>query len=153
MSLYPTDQGGFVVNGIPHAAAIQLTVISVGDGVVVSKVPHDPRFIGNPETGVVHGGLVTTMLDNSCGIAVTSKTNKPGQIATLDLRIDYMKPAEAGKDIYCRCECYKVTRNIAFVRGTAYQTDIDDPVAACTAAFMIGAKSGAGSNLPSKESK
>ena len=139
----------FRVQGIPHAEAIKLTVLKVDETGATAMVPYDPRFIGNPETGVIHGGLVTTMLDNTCGIAVNAKAGPKhaGTIATLDLRIDYMKPAEAGQDIYCHCECYKVTRNIAFVRGTAYHSDPADPVATCTAAIMIGAKSGAGSNM------
>ncbi|MBI1362074.1 MAG: hotdog fold thioesterase [Alphaproteobacteria bacterium] len=142
---------GHLVTDVPHAAAIGMRVISAGDGDAVCFVPYDPRFVGNPETGVVHGGLVTTLLDNTCGIAVTSKTGLHGQIATLDLRIDYMKPADAGKSILARAECFKVTRNIAFVRGIAYQSDPTDPVATCAATFMIGAKSGKGSNLTPAE--
>ena len=137
----------YLVADVPHAAEIGLTVIELGPDGVVCKAPHDPRFIGDPETGVVHGGLVTTMLDNVCGIAVTAKTSRPGEIATLDLRIDYMKPASAGEDIYVHAECFKVTTSIAFVRGVAYQSDRSDPVATCAAAFMIGVKSEKGSNL------
>ena len=64
-----------------------------------------------------------------------------GQIATLDLRIDYMKSATPDQDILAFAECFKVTRNIAFARGIAYQTDLSDPIATCTAAFMLGTKS------------
>ncbi|NWH09607.1 MAG: PaaI family thioesterase [Alphaproteobacteria bacterium] len=142
---------GYVVAGVPHAAAIKLAVIDIKPGEVVCTVPFDPRFVGNPETGVVHGGIVTALLDNACGIAVSSRTRQFGQIATLDLRIDYMKPANAGADIYAFAECYKVTRNIAFVRGIAYHDDRSDPIATCAAAFMLGTKSDKGVNLPPKE--
>jgi acyl-coenzyme A thioesterase PaaI-like protein len=60
-------------------------------------------------------------------------------IATLDLRIDYQKPATPGLDIKAHSFCYRVTRSIAFVRSTAYQESEDDPVATATACFMIGA--------------
>jgi len=59
-------------------------------------------------------------------------------MATLDIRIDYMKPATPGEDLYVESECYKVTRNVAFVRAFAWQDDIDDPVATSVAAFMLG---------------
>ncbi len=60
-------------------------------------------------------------------------------IATLDLRIDYMKPATPGKDLLARAECYKLTRNVAFVRGVAYHDDPSDPIATSVATFMLSA--------------
>ena len=60
-------------------------------------------------------------------------------IATLDLRIDYMKPATPGRDLMARAQCYKLTRNVAFVRGVAYHDDPEDPIATSTATFMLSA--------------
>jgi acyl-coenzyme A thioesterase PaaI-like protein len=77
------------------------------------------------------------LLDNACGVAIGSKLRAMGIIATLDLRIDYLRPGEPGKALYARAECFKVTRSVAFVRGIAYEDDVDDPVATCAAAFMI----------------
>ena len=51
-------------------------------------------------------------------------------IATLDLRIDYLKPATIGEDLFARAECYRLTRQIAFVRSVAYQRDPQQPVVA-----------------------
>jgi len=137
----PAQQVGFVLTAVPHAAALKLTVVDVKPGEVVCKVPYAEHLIGNPDTRVVHGGVITALLDNTCGIAVGSKTALQGQIATLDLRIDYMKPATPGEDILAFAECYKVTKNIAFARGVAYHSDRNDPIATCAAAFMLGTKS------------
>src|SRR6476660_3710537 len=71
------------------------------------------------ETGVLHGGVVTAMLDESCGMAVQLALDGTRTIATLDLRIDYQKPATPGLDIEAHSVCYRVTRSIAFVRSTA----------------------------------
>lgn len=141
----------YLVTDIPHAAEIGLTVVDLGLSSVVCVAPYDQRFVGNPDTGVVHGGLVTTMLDNACGIAVAAKTGRHGEIATLDLRIDYMRPAAPGEDIFVHADCFKVTTSIAFVRGVAYNADLNDPIATCSATFMLGAKSQKGSNLPAGE--
>lgn len=135
---HPDHKPGFVLAGVPHAAALQLTVIEISSGFAVCKVPYAEHLIGNPDTRVVHGGVITSLLDNTCGIAVGSKLATRGQIATLDLRIDYMKPATPDEDLFAFAECYKVTKNIAFVRGVAYHTDRTDPIATCAAAFMLG---------------
>jgi uncharacterized protein (TIGR00369 family) len=104
-----------------------------------SSLPYRPVFVGDTETGVLHGGVVTAMLDESCGMAVQLALDGTRAIATLDLRIDYQKPATPGLDIKAHSVCYRVTRSIAFVRSTAYQDSEDDPVATATACFMIGA--------------
>jgi uncharacterized protein (TIGR00369 family) len=104
-----------------------------------SSLPYRPVFVGDTETGVLHGGVVTAMLDETCGMAVQLALDGSRAIATLDLRIDYQKPATPGLDIKAHSICYRVTRSIAFVRATAYQDAEDDPVATATACFMIGA--------------
>lgn len=104
-----------------------------------SSLPYRPVFVGDTETGVLHGGVVTAMLDESCGMAVQLALDGSRAIATLDLRIDYQKPATPGLDIKAHSICYRVTRSIAFVRATAYQESEDDPVATATSCFMVGA--------------
>jgi uncharacterized protein (TIGR00369 family) len=111
----------------------------VASGEAWSSLPYRPVFVGDTATGVLHGGVVTAMLDESCGMAVQLALDGTGAIATLDLRIDYQKPATPGLDIKAHSFCYRVTRSIAFVRSTAYQESEDDPVATATACFMIGA--------------
>jgi uncharacterized protein (TIGR00369 family) len=132
---------------IPHSRAIGMNLIEIGDGNALMRVPYDRKLVGNPATGVLHGGVITSALDSASGAAVGSalaKARTPGQegwrpIATLDLRIDYMKPAVPGKDVLARAECYKLTRNVAFVRGTAYHDDPSDPIATSVATFMLSA--------------
>jgi len=138
MSNFPDHTAGFILQGIPHAAALKLMIIDVKPGEAICKVPYAEHLIGNPDTRVIHGGVITALLDNACGTAVGSKTALQGQIATLDLRIDYMKVATPDEDIFAFAECYKVTKNIAFVRGVAYHTDRNDPIATCVASFMLG---------------
>ena len=104
-----------------------------------SSLPYRPVFVGDTQTGVLHGGVVTAMLDESCGMAVQLALDGTRSIATLDLRIDYQKPATPGLDIKAHSVCFRVTRSIAFVRSTAYQESEDNPVATATACFMIGA--------------
>ncbi len=104
-----------------------------------STLPYRPVFVGDSDTGVIHGGVVTAMLDESCGMAVQLALDGTRAIATLDLRIDYQKPATPGLDIKAHAVCFRVTRSIAFVRATAYQEEESAPVATATGCFMIGA--------------
>lgn len=106
-------------------------------GVGRLRLPWSEKLVGNPETGVVHGGVITAMLDQSCGMAIGSALDTPMGMATLDLRIDYMKPATPREEILIEAECLKITREIAFARARAYHTAIDDPIAIATGTFML----------------
>src|SRR3546814_12771740 len=57
--------------------------------------------------------------------------------ATLDLRIDYLRPATPGKTVIGRGECYRITRSIAFIRGQAHDGDADDPLAHVAGTYMF----------------
>jgi uncharacterized protein (TIGR00369 family) len=124
--------------GSPHARMLGFDLINLEGGVAVMKAPYKDIMVGNPDTGVIAGGVVTALLDHCCGAAVHLVLTEYKTIATLDLRIDYMRAAKPQMPIFARAECYKTTRSIAFVRAIAYDESPDDPVAAAQAAFMIG---------------
>ncbi|MBO6635128.1 PaaI family thioesterase [Parvibaculum sp.] len=128
-----------LIQHVPHARALGMNVVNAKRGEAWLSVPYDEKLVGNPQTGVIHGGVITSLLDNACGIAVQLALPARMSIATLDLRIDYMKPATPKLDLTAHTHCYKVTTNIAFVRGTAYHTDEDDPIATCVGTFMLAA--------------
>jgi len=120
---------------VPHNAALGLDVIRVSRGDVWIRLPYAEKLVGNPATGALHGGAISSAMDAAGGLAVMARLAKPSSIATLDLRIDYMRAAPRGEDVLIRASCYKVTRHVCFVRGTAYTTDENDPVASLAATF------------------
>ncbi len=132
----------------PQGRALGLELVEVAPQLVL-KIPYRPELVGDPDSGVIAGGVVTTLLDFACGWATALALDAPTSIATLDLRIDYMRPARPGLDLHATAYCYKLTRSVAFLRGVAYDEDPGDPVAAAQAAFMLDSNAGRrpGANL------
>lgn len=123
-----------------HARSLGIEVTGWEDGKLYLKLPYAEHLVGDPDTGIIHGGVITAALDNASGYCIRIRPDfEEGQtMATLDLRIDYMRGAEPNRDLTIMAECFKMTKNIAFVRGTAWDDSPDDPVATSTAAFMMG---------------
>jgi uncharacterized protein (TIGR00369 family) len=136
----------------PQAKALDLDLVAISDAQATLKCPYREDLIGDPDTGVIAGGVVTTLLDHTCGQSVFAALEVPVQIVTLDLRIDYMRPAKPHRDLIAHAHCYKLSHSVAFVRATAYEDDPSDPVATAQAAFMLNRDGGraAGSNLPAQ---
>lgn len=124
-------------NQSPHGNFLGLEILELKRGRGRMRIPYNPDLAGNADSGVLHGGVITTVLDAACGLSVISALARHATIATLDLRIDYLKPATPGEPVTAAGHCYKVTRNVCFVRAQAYHLDPDDPIAHCAATFMV----------------
>lgn len=136
------------LKNIPHSKAIGMKCISYQDDHCELALSYSEHLVGDPDTGVIHGGPITALLDNAAGMVARPKdmNSEQAAIATLDLRIDYMGAAKPGKDVHAQAHCFKRTKNVAFVRAVAFTDSPEDPVATCTATFMLGTR-----NTPFKE--
>ncbi|MEY4578426.1 MAG: hypothetical protein RL701_3129 [Pseudomonadota bacterium] len=121
----------------PHMRQLGFQVLSIKGGVCVAMLPYSDDLIGDPVSKVLHGGVVTSLLDTTGGAAVLSAVGMPVPLATLDLRIDYLRASTPGAAIHARVECYKTTYNVAFTRGIAYDRDESDPVASMAGTYML----------------
>ncbi len=131
------EMAGQFIDALPHCKALGMALVDIGDGTAEITMPYDSALIGDPETGVIHGGVVSTLMDTCCGAAVMSHPGGAVGTATLDLRIDYMRSATPGQALRAHAECYHVTRTVAFVRAWASDDDPDNHVAKASGAFTV----------------
>lgn len=129
-----------MAGGTPQSQALGFTFVSVSPGRGSMAAPWREDLVGDPETEVIAGGVVTSLLDHTCGLAISSAAMSSSGMfgtATLDLRIDYMRPARPRTGITAEAHCYKLTRTIGFVRAEAWDEDRSDPIATAQAAFAL----------------
>jgi len=109
---------------IPHSRALGIRIVDARRGFAAMRLEWRPDLVGNPETGVLAGGPLTALLDGCCGMAVATMLKEPKPFATLDLRIDYVKPATPGQAVIAEAECYRVTHSVAFTRAFAHPAGV-----------------------------
>ncbi|MDQ1152992.1 PaaI family thioesterase [Brevundimonas sp. SORGH_AS_0993] len=123
--------------GAAHTGALGFSFEGLHDDEPRIRVPWREDLVGDPDTGVLAGGLVTTLLDHIGGLAVWTVLDQFQPIATLDLRVDYMRAARPRQDLFAQARCYRMTPTIAFVRAWAFEETAADPVAASQAAYVL----------------
>lgn len=126
-----------LASGAAHTSALGFRLEGVEGRTVRLRVPWREDLVGDPETGVLAGGLVTTLLDHIGGLAVWIAAGGFQPIATLDLRVDYMRAARTREDLIAEAICYRLTSNVAFVRAWAFEASPDDPVAAAQSTYVL----------------
>ena len=122
--------------GIPYNQAIGLRVVDVAGERIVTALDYRECFLGDPGAGLWHTSVGLAAADSTCGLAVFLALPGLETIATLDLRMDYLRPAVAEQGLWIEAECYHVTRCVGFVRATLHQGERERAVSLCTAAFM-----------------
>ena len=126
-----------IMSHVPWAKALGFELTGIEQGRAFAKVAWREDLVGDPDSGVIHGGVLTALLDNLCGVAANTALKEPKSMATLDLRIDYMRPAEKGRDILAEAECYHTTRNVAFTRAWAFHESREKVIATAAGAFAL----------------
>jgi uncharacterized protein (TIGR00369 family) len=138
------NPGGFdprtvmdVASRLGHGGALGIAYHDHGPDWVELTLPYDEKLIGVAEGGVIASGPIVSLMDMATSLALWVKIDRFRHQATLDMRVDYLRPAIPGRAIIGRGECYAVTRSVGFTRGLAHDGDPADPVAHVAATFMF----------------
>lgn len=144
MSFDPSMMDGFdpklfmsFARTLGHGAAIGIDYHDHGPDWIELELPYAEKLVGVAASGVLASGPLISLMDMAASLAVWMKLGRFRAQATLDLRVDYLRPAAPGRTIVARSECYGVTRSVGFARGMAHDGAASDPVAHVAATFMF----------------
>ena len=126
-----------LARSVGHGRALGLEFRAAGDNWVELALPWREQLVGVPETGMLASGAIVSLLDTCGGTAVWRALGQFQPSVTIDLRLDYLRPALKGETVIARCTCDKLTRQIAFVSGIAHTGDETRPVARAVGTFML----------------
>lgn len=128
--------------GTGHMGWLGIGYEDHGENWVELSLPWREDLVGQPDSGVLASGPIISLMDIATASAIWHRNRRFISMVTVDLRVDYMRPAKKGAKVIGHGECYTMTRSIAFVRGFAHDGDPDDPVAHVAGEFMFVDKPG-----------
>lgn len=100
----------------PISALMKLWLTSVDEGVVTFGCEPDESAY-NP-IGLVHGGLVCTLLDSVAGCAVQTTLPVGTGYTTLEIKVSFLRPVRAGEgELTATGRVTKPGRRAAFAEG------------------------------------
>lgn len=120
-----------------HGGRLGIEFVGHGADWCEMALPYREDLIGDPASGVLASGPILTLMDMATSAAIWVRRGAFVPQATLDLRVDYLRPATPGQTVIGRGECYRITRSIGFVRGQAHDGDPADPLAHVAGTFMF----------------
>lgn len=139
----PDPAGGFdparffaLARTVGHGRALGLEYRAHGADWVELALPWAPELVSIEDQGIMATGAIVSLVDTCSGTAIWTRMGAFRPVVTLDLRLDYLRPAARHETVIARCECYKLTRQVAFVRGVAHGGDPERPIAHSAATFM-----------------
>jgi uncharacterized protein (TIGR00369 family) len=108
----PPPMGAWTIGSLPV----------IEDGEITLRSRPDESFLNT--MGLVHGGVLCTLLDSAMGMSVITKLS-PGQAyVTIELKVSFLRPLPCdGSEIEVRGRVLQMGRKVAFAEAHAYLAD------------------------------
>lgn len=125
----------FFGNTHPLFNIMGVDIAHIDKGLAEMVMPYSGQL--SDHRGALHRGALVTLLDTTCGLAIFSALQTMRPIATIDLRVDYLRPVPAGVGIRAIVNCVATTKTVAYIVGRALAGDDMEPVATVAGSFAI----------------
>lgn len=117
----------------PFARWMGIELGGLDDGEGVLKLSLQPHHL-NP-SGIVHGGIIASMVDAAIGLALRTKIGMEATHVTVQLNVTYIRAVRGGT-LTAHGTCVHAGGRMGY--GEATLTDADDRILArATATFMV----------------
>ena len=121
----------------PFAESLRMQAEVAAEGMVVISMAYDKNLADDIVNGLLHGGAIAALIDMSAGLSFLLHPTNPVDVATLDLRIDTLRPPMPRQKVTATAVCYHVAGSVGFVRVSATDQDINNPIATAVGTFSF----------------
>ena len=121
---------------VPHSKDLGMEVVAVETDQVRMRLAPQPWFLTDDCTEEICSSVLYSLADSAAGLAVFAAARELAPIATLDLRMDYLRPAAIGRALLTTAHCRHLSDEVAFIHCEIFSEGEEQPVATGSASFM-----------------
>jgi uncharacterized protein (TIGR00369 family) len=103
------------IDRAPFNAWLGLELQDWGHGTIALRLRTRPEVLGHAAINALHGGILASILDTACSMAVVTATGE--SVYTVDIRVDFLRPATA--------EIYTIQAKVARLGRTLATADAE----------------------------
>lgn len=118
----------------PMMETLGVEVHSIDPGVVVLEFGHDDRL--TQQHGLVHGGVLGTVLDSACGWSALSMMPADHAVLTVEYKLNLLRPAE-GERFLGTGRVVKPGRTLTVAEGVLVEASAPDRAIATMSATLM----------------
>ena len=103
---------------VPHGKDLDMQVISLNGTQVCMRLAPQPWMFTDDNTKELCTSVLYSLADSASGLAVFAEAKDLSPIATLDLRMDYLRVATGNCALLAIATCRHLTDEVAFILTT-----------------------------------
>lgn len=108
-------------HSVPFNRLLGLRGESVSPGRCVMVQPVRPELVGDVRRPALHGGVISSLIDTAGGVAAWSALLPGESVSTVDLRVDYLEPADLSAPLRAEAELVRKGNRVCHVRVAVTQ--------------------------------
>lgn len=121
---------------VPHSKDLGMEVLAVETDQVRMRLAPQPWQLSDDGTEDICSSVLYSLADSAAGLAVFAAAQELAPIATLDLRMDYLRPAAIGRALLASAHCRHLSDEVAFIHCEIFSEGEEQAVATGSATFM-----------------
>ena len=124
-------------DAIPFNKFLGLRLDSIDEGKAIISVDMRPEFVGDPVKKILHGGVISTLIDVTGGLTAFTMLDWPRETSlnTIDMRVDYVRMGK-GERFHCEGSVIRKGNRIIVTR-TELKNDQNTLIALGMATYHI----------------
>jgi uncharacterized protein (TIGR00369 family) len=115
----------FTEQVVPFNAWLGVQIHHIEAGDVTVRMPFKAELVGDPFRPALHGGVLAALIDLVGGAAAFTRLGPYDRVSTVDMRVDYLRPARC-EDVFARARVLRMGNRVCAVSVSCFHEGAEE---------------------------